>query len=190
MKITTDKIENFEQMTDAEKVKALLELEFDVPKDTSTIDKYKQLINDANAEASKYKKALREKESEAETKAREQAEQAERLQSRLAELEREKSVSEHLANFVSVGYTADLAKTSAEAIADGNLSVVFDNLKAFITNRENEIKADVLKGTPRPSGGGTGKEHTVTKEEFAKMGLAEMQKLFNENPELYNELSK
>lgn len=195
MKIATDKIAGFDAMTDAEKVAALLALELgdEAPEkpadDSAEVAHLKKLLNDATGEASKFKKQLREKETEAETKAREQAEAAEKMQARLAELERNKTVSDHIANFVGVGYNPDLAKTSAEAMADGNLTVVFDNLKTFLSSREDEIKAEILKGTPAPKQSGTAKEN-ITKEQFAGMSLSDRQKLFTENRELYDELSK
>lgn len=193
-KITTDKIVGFDSMTDAEKVAALLDMELGdeapaAPADNSEeIAKLKRLLNDATGEASKFKKQLREKETEAETKAREQAEATEKMQARLAELERNETISKHVANFVGIGYTPDLANTSAEAMADGNFAVVFENLKTFIESRDESIKAGLLKSTPVPKQSGAGSA-TITKEQFEAMGLAERTKLFRENRELYDLLS-
>lgn len=46
------------------------------------------------------------------------------------------------------------------------------------------------KGTPAGNEGGKHGTHTITSKEFAKMNYAERSKLYDENQELYNQLSK
>ena len=46
------------------------------------------------------------------------------------------------------------------------------------------------KGTPAGNDGGKHSTHTITVKEFAKMNYAERSKLYDENQELYNQLSK
>jgi len=65
-----------------------------------------------------------------------------------------------------------------------------NNIKEFETRWSQAIANAVdgkLKGTTPKIGGGTS---GVTKEQFNKMGYRDKQKLFDETPELYKELSK
>lgn len=173
-----------EDMTPEEIVKALEAV--DEPKDnTAEIEKLRKSVSDANSEAARYKKELKDKMSEEEKK---QAADAER-EAHYAELERKINVSEHKAKFLEVGFDADSAQTTAEALCDGKLDVLFANLDAFKTNLEKKFKADLVNKTPvKPEGGK--QTTTVTKEQFAKMGYTERAKLQSEHPELYNELTK
>lgn len=65
---------------------------------------------------------------------------------------------------------------------------VFANQKKANDAYERNLKAEILKTTPKPDGAGSGSE-TVTKEQFEAMSYAERLKLYNENNELYNELN-
>ena len=74
------------------------------------------------------------------------------------------------------------------ATVDGNFSAMTNAMKDFITAHDKAIQADALRNAPRP-GAGAG-EKTVTKEQFDKMGYSERVKLYEEQPELYKELTK
>jgi hypothetical protein len=173
-----------DDMTAEEIVKALEAV--DDPQDNSAeIAKLKKSVSDANSEAAKYKKELKDKMSEEEKK---QAADAER-EAHYAELERKINVSEHKAKFLEVGFDADTAQETAEALCDGKLDVLFSNLDTFKATLEKKFKADLVNKTPvKPDGGNP--TTTVTKEQFAKMGYTERVKLQSEHPELYNELTK
>lgn len=180
------KIEGFDTMSAEEKLNALLGMDYS----NDSEDKLKQLISKANAEASKYKEELRAKQTEEERKEAERKEHDAKIQEELEMLRREKTVSEYTTRFVSVGYDEAMAKSSAEAMASGDTNKVFENFKTFVTNREQSIKADLLKKeTPKPDGSNPGGS-TITKEKFNAMGYSERVKLFEENPELYKELNK
>lgn len=78
---------------------------------------------------------------------------------------------------------SDNAETSNKT-ANGFISL----LKAQKEATEKSVRAAVLKETPKPKmGGGDGGE--ITKERFTAMGYGERVKLFQDNPELYNELN-
>lgn len=172
-----------EDMTAEEIFKALEDLE--EPTDNSAeIAKLKKSVSDANSEAAKYKKELKDKMSEEEKK---QIADAER-EAHYAELERKINVSEHKAKFLEVGFDADKAQETAEALCDGNLDTLFANLDAFKATLEKKFKAEIINSTPKPQGGTP--TPTVTKEQFKKMNYADMVKLRTEQPELYNELTK
>jgi phage-related minor tail protein len=190
MKLSS-KIEGYESMSAEEKLKALEALEVD---DTSE-SKLKKLLNDANSEASEYKKKLKAKEEELnskltedERKEKERAEKEAEREAMLNKLLKEKTVAEHKANFLKVGYDEESATKSANAIADGDFATLFDSLNTFISNRDKELKVKLMDSTPLPSAGST--PPTVTKEQYDKMTIAERTKLANENHELYVALSK
>ena len=63
-----------------------------------------------------------------------------------------------------------------------------DLFKNAFNEAVEKLVNERLKGnTPKSS---TGKGSSITKEQFSKMGLAERQKLYTENRELYNKLSQ
>ena len=182
MKIDVTKIEGYNEMTPEDKVKALEALELEETNDS----KLKEALNKASAEASKYKKELRDKQSEAERLEAERKEADERKDAELAELKREKAIAEHKANFLKVGYSDELATESANAIADGDYSKIFTNLGVFLSEKEKTIKEDLLKSTPKPAGGDS--NQNVTKEQFNSMSYSDRAKLYETNKELYDSL--
>lgn len=192
-KIDTNKIEGFSEMTAEEQIAALLA--FEVESDTSEIENYKKMLNKASSEAADWKRkhnALLSEEEKAKAEAEEErqrkAEEFAEMKKRLNDLENEKTVALYQTKLVSLGYNADLAFATAKALSDGKMNEVFANMAQHLDTKEKELRASILKDTPTPSTGGTTDE--ITKDDFAKMGYAEKVKLFNENPELYNELSK
>jgi hypothetical protein len=84
-----------------------------------------------------------------------------------------------------MGYDEKLAKSTAEALAKGEMDVVFKNQKTHADNREKALRTELLKNTPPPAAGKT--DTGITKEQFSKMTLAEKAKFAEENPEAYNE---
>lgn len=191
MKIT-DKIEGYESMSAEEKLKALEGLDVE---DSSDYQKLKDSFNKTSSEVADYKKKLKAKEEELNAKLTDDekrekermAKEAER-EAMLESLLKEKSVAEHKANFLKVGYDEELANASATALVDGDFKLVFDNLGKFISDRDKQAQVKALDSTPRPMSGSTTPE--VTKEQFDKMSIAERTVLFDTNRELYNSLSK
>ena len=184
----SDKIEGYESLSAEEKLKALEEL--DIEDDS----KLKNLLQKANSEASEYKKKLKAKEDELNSKLSEdekiEKERKEKEAEREALLEnliKEKAIAEHKANFLQRGYDEDLATSSATALANGDTATLFDNLGKFISERDKKAKVEALDSMKRPLGGSATE---VTKEQFNKMTLSERTKLFETNKELYDSLSK
>ena len=58
------------------------------------------------------------------------------METELNTLRREKSVSTYTADFLSLGYEENLAKETAEAMADGDFAKVFANQKKFKSELE------------------------------------------------------
>lgn len=152
-KIDVTKIEGYEQMTVEEKLAAALSVEINAP--TEEIDKLKATLSKANSEAAGYKKQLKEKMSAEEKLAAEQAESTKALKDRIAELERKELVATYKANFMGMGYSEEDATKSAEAMADGDMSVVFAEQKKNLEKQAARIEEETLKKQPSISNGKT-----------------------------------
>lgn len=175
-------IENYENMTVEEKLAALEAYEPDMSGFVS-----KSAFDKAASELAAAKKSIREKMTEDEAKAAKEAEERAALEARVKELEHERSVNSFMAAYAAMGYDEKLAKSSAEALANGDTKTVFENQKAFHAAREKELRTEILKATPTPTAGAP--TAGVTKEAFDAMGYKERAALYNENPELYKELN-
>lgn len=176
-------IENYESMTAEEKIAALEESYVNGEKLKSSLDK-------ATSEAAAYKKQLREKQSDeearlaAEAEAKAEAEQrASDLQKRVEELERERLVNGYVNAYLALGYDEKTAKSTAEALAKGDMEVVFKNQRIHAENREKTLREELLNETPDPAAGEG--DTVMDKTAFSKLSLDDKQKMAAENPELY-----
>lgn len=160
----------------------------DLPTDNSAeVERLKTALSKSNSEAADYKRQLKDKMSADELKAKEDAEYREKLQKDHDELLKKVNVSENKAKLLALGYEDALATETAEAMVNGELDKVFANQKKHIAAVEKKVRSEILKDTPSPDGGNGGK--TITKEDFAKMTYSERAKVYEENPEIYNELT-
>lgn len=178
-KIDTSKIEGYDTMTAEEKLAALEALEL------PDVDKMKSALDKATSEAAGFKKQLRERMTEDEAA---KAKAAEDMASIMAELDRYRAkdaINEYTVQFLGLGYDEKLAKSTAEALHKGDMSVMFKNHALFVAEREKSMKAELLKNTPTPPAGDGDKG--LTKEMFQKMTLAEKQQFASENPDAYKE---
>lgn len=171
-------IENYENMTLEEKLAALEAYEPDMSGYVA-----KSQLEKANSEAAAYKRQLREKMSEDEAAKAKEAEERAALEARVKELEMEHTVNQHVSKYLAIGYEEKMARASAEALANGDMETVFKHIKEHIADREKTLKAELLKQTPPPAAGNP--DAGMTKEAFAKLSLAEKQKLADENPETF-----
>ena len=131
-RINTASIVGYEEMSAEEKLKALEEYEFEIPKDNSeVVEKLQAALNNASADASRWKKELRERQTEA-----------------LRQLRRDKTVSGYIAQCLALGYTQDLAVRAAEAMADGNNADIFACQQEFLEAKQKEIEANALNKQP------------------------------------------
>lgn len=177
-------------MTAEEITEALAKVEMPKPTDNSDeIAKLKKIISDANSEAKKYKDELKAKMSDEELKAKEAKEAFEKLTEERDALLREKNISTHKANFLAQGYSEDLADKSAEALVNGDFDTVFKYLGQYRSEMEKKFKAENIDKMPKPTGGNGGNP-AITKEQFDNMTYLEKAKLYQDNKELYEELSK
>ena len=151
-KIDPKTIEGFDNMTPEQKLQALLGLDVPDPVDLSGYVK-KDALDKVSSEAAAYKKQLREKQTAEETSEAERRAAQERLESELAELKKDKAVSENKARLLGIGYEEALATETAKAIVDGNLDLVFTNQKKHQESIEKAIRAKLLENTPPPGPG-------------------------------------
>ena len=184
MKISTEKIEGYADMTLEQKLAALEAYEVDDPDYSGYVTK--EMFDKTASELSNTKKQLREKMSADEIKAKEDAEKMEEIVKERDALLREKNIATNKAKFLSLGYDENLANDTAEAMVNGELDKVFANQKKHLEAVEKKIRADVLKDTPSPEGGNS--SETITKEKFLKMSTAEQYKYSVDHPEEYKKL--
>ena len=184
MKINTDKIQGYADMTPEEKIKALEAFELADPDYTGYVKK--EVFDKTASELADSKKQLREKMSADEIKAKEDAERQEKLQSDYDALVRKVALSENKAKLLGLGYEDKLASDTAEAMLDGNLEKVFANQKKHLESVEKKIREDVLHSTPKPEGGSS--SSTMTKEKFRAMSATERYEFSQKNPEEYKQI--
>ena len=153
MKFDTSKIEGYAEMTPEQKIAALEG--FDIPDPDYSGYVKKETYDKTASELASLKKTNKEQLTEEQRKAQEAAEKLTGLETELATLKKDKTISEYKAKYLAQGYAEDLAEETAKAMADGDTAKVFANQQKFLTEYEKKIKADVMKGTPRPAAGGS-----------------------------------
>lgn len=147
----TSKIEGYEQMTPEQKVAALEALEFD------TTGYVKKSVFDTTAsEAAEWKRKYNSTLSEAEQARIASEEQTKKITDRLAELERNESISKTKDKYIASGFSVDLAQATAEAFVDGNMDVVLANITKHATDVATAARDKALHDTPAPPAGGDG----------------------------------
>ena len=190
MKIDVAQITDYDSLSLEEKVAALENFEYDDHSEAvESLGKYKDATDKATKEAAEYKKqlkALQDQQKTGNTKADATIAQ---LQEQVAELTRQNTISSYTAQFVALGYEAELAQATAIATADGDVATVFENQRKFLEAHDKQTKADILKQTPGPGKGGTGKQApAMTLEKFRKLPQAERMKFAAEYPDEYAKL--
>lgn len=169
-----------------EEIESALE-SIELPNDGSAeIERLKNALSKSNSEAADYKKQLREKMSADEIKAKEDAEKQEKLQNDYDALLKKVNLSENKAKFLALGYDDALAEETATAMVEGDMEKVFANQKKHIEATVKKVRSDVLKETPKVTGGNG--SQTITKETFRKMSAQERYDFSVKHPEEYKQL--
>ena len=159
----------------------------EVPADQSAeIERLRAALTKSNSENAEWKKKHRDALSEEERKAQETADLIKKLQEENATLTRESNVSKHKAKFLGMGYEEALAGDAAEAMADGDMEKLFSYQLAHQEALKKQIRADVLKSTPKPVPNTD--NGPVTREQIAKMSMDERIKFYQEHPTEYQEI--
>ena len=149
----------------------------DMPNDGSAeIERLRNALSKSNSEAADYKKQLRDKMSAEEQKAKDDADKFNDLQSKYDALLRESDISKNKARATEV----------AEAMVEGDTDKVFAAQKKHLDSVGKKIREEVLKDTPKPTGGSG--SNTVTIENFRKMSPQERYEFSKSHPDEYKEL--
>ena len=172
-------------MTLEEVEAALADIEF--PEDqTAEVERLKAALSKSNSENAEWKKKHRDALSEEEKKAQETADLIKQLQERNATLERESGLAKHKAKFLAMGYEDALATDAAAAMVDGDTEKLFSYQQKHQEALEKKIRADALKGTPKPVPDKT--DGAMTLEKLRKMSTQERFEFSQKNPEEYKTL--
>jgi hypothetical protein len=187
-KIDTSRIEGYAGMSAEDKLKALEAYEVEVPEDkTEEMRKLKDSFDRVSSELAKKNKEERDKLSEDEKAKAELNELIEKLQKRNDELEKESKMSKYVARYIGLGYSEDLAKSTAEAHIKGDMDTVFKNAEAHNKALEAKFKKELLAGTGKPDDKGA-PQGAVTKETLSKMSQKERFEYSKSHPEDYAKL--
>lgn len=178
-----------DKYTEGMTIEEILALEVEQPQaDTSAYDNLKKRFDEVASEAANYKKQMRANLTEAEQKELANKETLEALTTQLEQLKLEKAITETAKGLVAIGYDEKSANDTATALHNGDYNAVIQAQAKFVETAKKSVLADAVKNTPTPPTDNG--EKSMTKEEFKKLSLSEQTKLYNENKELYNELTK
>lgn len=165
---------------------------------SSDIGKTKKVLDEEKAELERLK-AIESEFEETKKTSQTKEQKLDAALDKAAKAEKDFNIQKNRLAVEKLFVTAGLSETDYSELLD---SIVSDNaetsnktangfislLKAQKEATEKSVRAAVLKETPKPKMGG-GDSGEVTKERFTAMGYGERVKLFQENPELYNELN-
>lgn len=183
-KIDVTQIEGYADMSAEDKLKALEA--YDVPDPDYSGYVKKDVFDKTASELAAKKKELLEKMSEDEAAKQKEQEERENMQKELDALRRDSAVSKNKAKLIALGYEEALAEETAEAMADGKMDKVFANQQKHLAAFEKKVRADALKGTPKPTPDGDSK--TMTLDKLRKMSAEERYAFSTEHPEEYKSL--
>lgn len=181
----TDRIAGYAEMSAEDKLKALEALE--EADNSAELERMKNAVSKANSEAAAWKKKHNDLLGEEERKKQEQADHLAQVEKELADLRKEKTVSEYAAKFLGMGYEESLAKETAQAMADGDTEKVFANQVKFNDALKKSAIADKLKYTPRPGVGSDGGT-VMTLKKLRTLSDEEYEKFATEHPEEFKAL--
>ena len=120
-------------------------------------------LTKANSESANYKNKMKE----AMDTATNANTETEALKQRIAELERSNKVSARKSQFIANGFDENQADEMANAYADGDMDKIFELQQAYLSEKTKNLKAEILKATPKPVTGGE------TKAEESETSIAE-----------------
>lgn len=155
-----------EDMTADEKLALLETYETPAPDDAEA-KKWKAQFDRTASDLAAANKALKAKMTEDEQKEAERAAAEAAIKVELESLRKDKTVTEHKAQYLSLGYDETLAGETAKAFADGDLAKVFANQKVFVENLKKAERAAALAdggGGEPPAGKGATKDEKEKQE--------------------------
>lgn len=178
-KIDISTIEGFDTMTPEQQLKALQDYEFPDPDYKGYVRK--EVFDKTASECASWKKKHNALLSEEERKQQESNQAFEDMKAELEAMRKEKTLSGYKANFIAQGYAEELATEAATAMANGESDKLFAAQKRFLEQREKELRAQILKDTPKPPAGG-GKDG-LSKGDFLKLDTKQQMEFIKDNPD-------
>ncbi len=148
---------------------SLEELAAQVASLTEALNKQKKATDNASSDAASWKAKFRATQSEAERAEAERAEAERQLRAENEALKRDRTVSAYSNRALALGYDADLAAATAEAMANGNMDAVFDGIGQLIAAVKTKTATENLSRQPSLSTGTPPTASTVQKDEENKM---------------------
>ena len=174
-----------EGMTIEEIETALADIEF--PEDqTAEVERLKTANSKLSSENADWKRKHREALSEEERRSQETADELKQLREQNEKLMRESNLSKHRAKFLAMGYEDALATDAATAMVDGDMDKLFTYQQKHLEAHEKKVRAEVLKGTPKPVP--DKRDGAVTLDDLRKMSPQERLEFSEKNPEEYKTL--
>lgn len=174
-KIDVSKIEGYKEMTPEQKLAALEAYELADPDYSGYVSK--SVFDKKASEAAELSKQLKAKMTADEQAEAERAAAAKAMQDELETLRKEKAVSSLKAEYIALGYDAELAAKAAQAKADGDTNTELETMKLFLQAQKQAYIKEALEGTPRPPAG-CGK-NKLTSEQLNAMTDEEYYKTMN-----------
>lgn len=157
--IDTSTIEGFDAMSAEDQVKALLGLDIPEKVDLSGYVK-KELLDKTASDLAAAKRSLKEKMTSEEAAKAQSDEAMKELQDKYNELLKKTSIAENTAKYLEVGYSPELAKSTAEAIFNGDMDAVLENQKKYNAECEKRFKENIERGL-HPNGGSNTEKDSV-----------------------------
>ena len=153
MKINLESIEGYRaDMTAEEKLELLLG--YDIPKSDDGEPKIsKRMYDKLSSEFAELKRQYKGKLTEEENAEEERKQREQQIEEELKILRRDKTVSGYKDQFITQGYEPAIAMQAAEALEDGDMAKYFELSSRHAVMREKALRADILKGTPKPPAG-------------------------------------
>jgi len=148
----------------------------------------KKSFDKKTSELVKTQKELKTRLTEKEQEALEKEQADQKMREDYAALLRRTTITDHVNSLISIGYSEDRAQKMAVAFVDEDFSAVISEMKAHNASLEKKIAKDMLESTPRPSTNEGTEKHELKK--VKDMSIDELQKLYKENPEEFNQISK
>lgn len=161
MKISTEGIQGFAEMSTEQQLAAVLAMDMPDPVDMSQYVERKTF--DAKAsEAAELSRKLKGRMTEEEAAAAERAAELDGLKAQMAalqadneKLQRERTESLYKAKYLAMpGFDEALAEETARAMAAGQMEKVFENQQKANEAYKKQVQAELVKGDPKPSGAG------------------------------------
>lgn len=187
-KIDTSKIENFDTMSDEEKIKALQDFDFvtseELEDELKKAKKANDKLSSENAELKRQKKKLENDKADDDDAHKTEIE---KLTERLDEMVKVNSINEYKASFIAQGYSEELALDTAKASVDGDIKKIMANQKKFLEEHDKKVIQKAMTEVKSPKGSEE-KYKDMTLEKFRKLSSVERAEYSKNYPEEYQSL--